>query len=120
MIISSTVSVGFSSAPSELSCPPLIEWIFTQMLSPAAVSNVLPSPVAFHLSAIFHNQGQVVENSESVTSPVLDAGLGTARPRVKDLTHKVHEMGLRLFGEVWGIKMGTGEMHKMNCHTWCS
>ena len=80
------------------------------------MSNLQPSQLAFHISAIYRQPSQQQNQQPGgVSVPQASAsaasGLGNARPRVQDLTRRVQGMGLKLVGELWGLKMGIGEVN---------
>ena len=74
-----------------------------QMLSSPAISNLKPSQLTFGLASVFRRL-----EPHSGSSPDLEA-LSAAKPTVQDLTRSMQDMGLKLVGEIWGLRLGVGE-----------
>ena len=89
-----------------------------QMLSPMAISNLQPSQLGFSLAAVYRNaqlhlpsgDAAFPHTGEAASPAAAAAAVAVAcRPRVQDLTRRVQDMGLRLAGEVWGLRLALGE-----------
>jgi hypothetical protein len=78
------------------------------MLSSSAISNLKPSQLSFSLTSVFHRLHQPHSGAaDDGASPEL--ALSGAKPTVQDLTRSMQDMGLKLVGEIWGLRLGVGE-----------
>ena len=75
------------------------------MLSSSAVSNMNPSKLSFGIVSVFRPPAPqpVVEDGPK------DLTLGSAKPMVQNLTKHMQDMGLKLVGEIWGLRLSVGE-----------
>lgn len=79
-----------------------------QMLSPLAITNLKPSKLSLSLVSVYHPKKAPLPEGVDGPSPDITS-LISAEPRVQNLTKRMQDMGLKLVGEIWGLKLKVGE-----------